>query len=156
MQGHKTSHLPIRYFLALLWAHPILHVSVIRVNICFPLTSDIQPSVARMKHKGHAFVLNPQWLSFQDAKLPLGKTDVEVWWCAHSDVASPGTRPDVCGWWRHVQGKGQKVVLHSPAAGGSPETSGRGPAVFRAADSLPDRWARQTLRQSTSLNFFRF
>jgi len=28
----KTSHLPIRYFLALLWAHPILHVSVIRVK----------------------------------------------------------------------------------------------------------------------------
>ena len=32
MHGHKTSHLPIRYFLALLWAHPILHVSMIRVN----------------------------------------------------------------------------------------------------------------------------
>ena len=32
MQGHKISHLPIRYFLALLWAHPILHVSRIRVN----------------------------------------------------------------------------------------------------------------------------
>jgi len=29
----KTSHLPIRYFLALLWAHPILHISTIRVNI---------------------------------------------------------------------------------------------------------------------------
>jgi len=28
----KTSHLPIRYFLALLWAHPILHVSRIRVK----------------------------------------------------------------------------------------------------------------------------
>ena len=28
----KTSHLPIRYFLALLWAHPILHISTIRVN----------------------------------------------------------------------------------------------------------------------------
>ena len=28
----KTSHLPIRYFLALLWAHPILHVRRIRVN----------------------------------------------------------------------------------------------------------------------------
>ena len=28
----KTSHLPIRYFLALLWVHPILHVSRIRVN----------------------------------------------------------------------------------------------------------------------------
>ena len=28
----KTSHLPIRYFLALLWAHPILHISRIRVN----------------------------------------------------------------------------------------------------------------------------
>ena len=32
MDGHKTSHLPIRYFLALLWAHPILHISTIRVN----------------------------------------------------------------------------------------------------------------------------
>ena len=32
MDGHKTSHLPIRYFLALLWAHPILHVSGIRVK----------------------------------------------------------------------------------------------------------------------------
>ena len=32
MHGHKTSHLPIRYFLALLWAHPILHISRIRVN----------------------------------------------------------------------------------------------------------------------------
>ena len=33
MHGHKkTSHLPIRYFLALLWAHPILHISTIRVN----------------------------------------------------------------------------------------------------------------------------
>ena len=32
MHGHKTSHLPIRYFLALLWAHPILHISVIRVK----------------------------------------------------------------------------------------------------------------------------
>jgi hypothetical protein len=31
----KTSHLPIRYLLALLWAHPILHISTIRVkNIC--------------------------------------------------------------------------------------------------------------------------
>ena len=29
----KTSHLPIRCFLALLWAHPILHISTIRVNI---------------------------------------------------------------------------------------------------------------------------
>ena len=29
----KTSHLPIRYFLALLWAHPVLHVSMIRVNV---------------------------------------------------------------------------------------------------------------------------
>ena len=28
----KTSHLPIRYFLALLWAHPILHISMIRVK----------------------------------------------------------------------------------------------------------------------------
>ena len=28
----KTSHLPIRYFLALLWAHPILDISTIRVN----------------------------------------------------------------------------------------------------------------------------
>ena len=28
----KTSHLPIRYFLALLWAHPILHVNRIRVK----------------------------------------------------------------------------------------------------------------------------
>ena len=32
MHGHKTSHLPIRYFLALLWAHPILHISTIRVK----------------------------------------------------------------------------------------------------------------------------
>ena len=32
MHGHKTSHLPIRYFMALLWAHPILHISRIRVN----------------------------------------------------------------------------------------------------------------------------
>ena len=31
----KTSHLPIRYFLALLWAHPILHVIGIRVNVHF-------------------------------------------------------------------------------------------------------------------------
>jgi len=34
----KTSHLPIRYFLALLWAHPILHISTIRVKMkaqCF-------------------------------------------------------------------------------------------------------------------------
>ena len=29
----KTSHLPNRYFLALLWAHHILHISKIRVNI---------------------------------------------------------------------------------------------------------------------------
>ena len=29
----KTSHLPIRYFLALLWAHPILHISMIRVKL---------------------------------------------------------------------------------------------------------------------------
>ena len=28
----KTSHLPIRYFLALLSAHPILHISTIRVK----------------------------------------------------------------------------------------------------------------------------
>ena len=28
----KTSHLPIRYLLALLWAQPILHISTIRVN----------------------------------------------------------------------------------------------------------------------------
>ena len=28
----KTSHLPIRYFLALLWAHPILHISRVRVK----------------------------------------------------------------------------------------------------------------------------
>ena len=28
----KTSHLPIRYLLALLWAHPILHISAIRVK----------------------------------------------------------------------------------------------------------------------------
>ena len=29
----KTSHLPIRYLLALLWAHPILHISTIRVKV---------------------------------------------------------------------------------------------------------------------------
>jgi len=34
MDGQKTSHLPIRYFLALLWAHPILHISTVRVNNC--------------------------------------------------------------------------------------------------------------------------
>ena len=28
----KTSRLPIRYLLALLWAHPILHVSRIRIK----------------------------------------------------------------------------------------------------------------------------
>ena len=28
----KTSHLPIHYFLALLWDHPILHISTKRVN----------------------------------------------------------------------------------------------------------------------------
>ena len=33
MHGHKTSHLPIRYFLALLWAHPILHISTISVKL---------------------------------------------------------------------------------------------------------------------------
>ena len=32
----KTSHLLIRYFLALLWAHPVLHVSRIRVNMNVP------------------------------------------------------------------------------------------------------------------------
>ena len=32
MHGHKTSHLPIRYFLTLLWAHTIFHVSRIRVK----------------------------------------------------------------------------------------------------------------------------
>ena len=32
MHGHKTPHLPFRYFLALLWAHPILHISTIRVK----------------------------------------------------------------------------------------------------------------------------
>ena len=32
MHGHKNIHLPIHYFLALLWAHPILHISRIRVN----------------------------------------------------------------------------------------------------------------------------
>ena len=32
MHGHKKSHLQIRYFLALLWAHPILHISTIRVK----------------------------------------------------------------------------------------------------------------------------
>jgi len=32
MHGQKTSHLPIRYFLALLWAHPILDISTIKVN----------------------------------------------------------------------------------------------------------------------------
>ena len=36
MHGQKTSHLPIRYFLALLWAHPILDISKIRVNITKP------------------------------------------------------------------------------------------------------------------------
>ena len=39
MHGHKSSHLPIRYFLALLWAHPILHISTIRVNIKTNLNS---------------------------------------------------------------------------------------------------------------------
>ena len=33
MHGQKIFNLPIRYFLALLWAHPILHVSGIRVNL---------------------------------------------------------------------------------------------------------------------------
>ena len=32
MHGHKTSHLPIRYFLPFLWAHTILHISSIRVK----------------------------------------------------------------------------------------------------------------------------
>ena len=35
MHGHKSSHLPIRYFLALLWAHPILHISRIRVKFYY-------------------------------------------------------------------------------------------------------------------------
>ena len=33
----KTFHLPIRYFLALLWAHPILHISTIRVKATRPV-----------------------------------------------------------------------------------------------------------------------
>jgi len=37
----KTSHLPIRYFLALLWAHPILHISTIRVNLASPVLDNI-------------------------------------------------------------------------------------------------------------------
>ena len=32
MHRHKNIHLPFLYFLALLWAHPILHISTIRVN----------------------------------------------------------------------------------------------------------------------------
>jgi hypothetical protein len=42
MQVTKTSHLPIRYLLALLWAHPILHVSRIRVK-CWMYGRRIQP-----------------------------------------------------------------------------------------------------------------
>ena len=33
MHGHKNIPSAIRYFLALLWAHPILHVSTIRVKL---------------------------------------------------------------------------------------------------------------------------
>ena len=66
-------------------------------NTYFPLTPDIKPPVARIKHKGRAFVLDAKLLSLQDANLPLSRVDVEVWLCAHSDVVSPGTRPDVCG-----------------------------------------------------------
>ena len=36
----KTSHLPIRYFLALLWAHPILHISTIRVKFRIPVVAE--------------------------------------------------------------------------------------------------------------------
>ena len=32
MHGHKNIPPAIRYFLALLWAHPILHISTIRVK----------------------------------------------------------------------------------------------------------------------------
>ena len=38
----KTSHLPIRYFLSLLWAHPILHISTIRVNNDRALDTDVE------------------------------------------------------------------------------------------------------------------
>ena len=69
MHGHKTSHLPIRYFLALLWAHPILHISRIRVNhegvryVIFSNVLFVPPSQAQAYTK-HPALSHPQPMSF--------------------------------------------------------------------------------------------
>jgi len=55
MHGHKTSHLQIRYFLALLWAHPILHISTIRVKK--PSKSEAFPVASREDSEGWSVVL---------------------------------------------------------------------------------------------------
>ena len=46
----KTSHLPIRNFLALLWAHPILHISTIRVKRSHSLTLEVLNSILLFAH----------------------------------------------------------------------------------------------------------
>ena len=63
MHGHKTSHLPIRYFLASLWAHPILHISTIRVKC--KLTQACFLHQEGNSNKALVFVLPKYLLYFQ-------------------------------------------------------------------------------------------
>ena len=57
MHGHKISHLPIRYLLPLLRAHPILHVSRIRVNVLnIPFKCYLMPTVCIVSVIGHRVV----------------------------------------------------------------------------------------------------
>ena len=65
----KTSHLPIRYFLALLWAHPILHISTIRVNQLLPIHEI--PCTEHEVRISDGFKLNPKILQFKNKQLAL-------------------------------------------------------------------------------------
>jgi len=72
----KTSHLPIRYFLALLWAHPILHVSGVRVNT--------HPCVAEHLRAGTQQVLS--------GSEPYNHTVMAHWWQEGSKSINLRTR----------------------------------------------------------------
>ena len=65
----KTSHLPIRYLLALLWAHPILHISTIRVKVLALFCHVLIPSYVSLSASSSASI-DTEWRCDRCPPLP--------------------------------------------------------------------------------------
>jgi uncharacterized membrane protein len=76
----KTSHLPIRYFLALLWAHPILHISTIRIKGYFnTLNAELNPICHLLALLGAHHILHVRRIGVKGHFNPLNAELNPIW-----------------------------------------------------------------------------